>query len=112
MTDSNESLERLSESTEPLERQINHYQAQLKHIDQLLERASKGVATSSEPAAIRAQVEQARKDRDKFSGHLDALKKMSPAAFSEKIMEKSGPMGMWDAVAGELEKLVERVERK
>jgi len=27
-------------------------------------------------------------------------------------MEQAGPMGIWDAVAGDLEKLVERIEKQ
>jgi len=112
MTDSNEPLQRLSESTEPLEQQVNRYASNLKHIDELLERARNGAAGRAAHAGIQAQLEKAGNDRDRFSEHLDQLKQMPPDALSEELIEKSGPMGIWDAVAMELERLVERVERK
>ncbi len=112
MTDSNSSLERLSESTEPLEQRINQYQANLKHIDELLRRARQATAGMPAQSDVHAQVARAKIERDKFSEHLEALKKMSSEQFSERIIEKSGPMGLWDAVAEDLEKLVERIERK
>ncbi len=112
MTDSNQSLERLSESTEPLEQRINQYAANLKHIDELLSRAKKSAAGMPAQSGVHAQVEQAKRERDKFSEHLDQLRRMSSEQFSEHVIEKSGPMGVWDAVAEDLEKLVERIEKK
>ncbi len=95
MTDSNETLERLTESTfEPLEKPLTLYAAHLRHIDEILERTSRSAVAA--PAEI----------------ETTALKRMSPDDFSEKIIEKSGPMGIWDAVAGQLEKLAERIERR
>ena len=61
---------------------------------------------------IHAQVEKAKSDRDKASAHLEKLRKMSSEKFSEGLMEQAGPMGIWDAVAGDLEKLVERIEKQ
>ncbi len=112
MTDLNGPLERLSESTEPLEQPLNQYVANLKHIDELLARARKGAAAMPSPAAVRARIEKAQSDRDRLSESVDQLKQMPSEAVSEEIIEKAGPMGIWDAVAQELEKLVERVEHK
>lgn len=112
MTDSNSSLERFSESTEPLEQRINRYQASLRHIDELLSRARKGAAGMPAQSDVHARVQKAASDREQISAHLEALKRMSSEQFSEQLIEQSGPMGIWDAVAEDLEKLVERVEGK
>lgn len=115
MTDSDfnsSPLERLSESTEPLERRINQYQANLRHIDELLSRAKEGAARMPAQSDVRARLEQAQSEREKISAHLEALRRMSSEQFSEQLIEQAGPMGVWDAVAEDLEKLVERVEKR
>lgn len=112
MTDSNQSLERFSESTEPLEARINQYAAHLRHMDELLGRAKQGAARMPAQSDVHARLAKAKTERDKFSEHLDQLRKMSSEQFSERVIEKAGPMGVWDAVAEDLEKLVERIEKK
>lgn len=112
MTDSDSSLERFSESTEPLEQRINRYQENLRHIDALLDRAKRGAARMPAQSDVHARVEQAQGEREKISAHLEALRRMSSGQFSAQLIEQSGPMGVWDAVAEDLEKLVERVEKK
>jgi DNA repair ATPase RecN len=112
MTDSNSSLERFGESTEPLEQRINQYQANLRHIDELLSRAKQRAARLPAHSELHAQLDKAQSDREKASAHLEALRRMSSEQFSEQLIEQSGPMGVWDAVAEDLEKLVERMEKK
>jgi hypothetical protein len=93
------------------EQKINFYESHLKHIDELLERTSKGVTGKPEHADIPAQVANLKNERDKFAEHVDALKQGVMADSQEKMIEASGPMGVWDALAQQLEKLVERIER-
>ncbi len=112
MTDSNASLERFGESTEPLEQRINQYAANLRHLDDLLRRAREAAAGMPAQSDVHTRVAQARIERDKVSARLEALRKMSSEQFSERLIEQTGPMGVWDAVAEDLEKLVERLERK
>ncbi|HKB59229.1 MAG TPA: hypothetical protein VKC56_04200 [Gallionellaceae bacterium] len=112
MTDSDTSLERLSESTEPLAQHINRYAANLQHIDALLSRAKKGAAALPAQSDVQAALAKAARDRDLAASHLEKIRKMSSAQFSQELIEQSGPMGIWDAVAEDLEKLVERVEKK
>jgi len=50
--------------------------------------------------------------RDPLAGQLDALKLRDPSDWQEEEIEKAGPMGIWDAVAEQAEKLVERLEKK
>jgi uncharacterized coiled-coil DUF342 family protein len=102
----------MTDSNQPLEQQINQYESQLRHIDELLERAGKGAAGKPEHAEVHAQIEKVKTERNRFSDHLDRLKNMSPDDLSEEIIEESGPMGIWDALAQQLEKLVERIEGK
>jgi hypothetical protein len=50
--------------------------------------------------------------RDTLAGQLDELKLRDPSDWQEEEIEKAGPMGIWDAVAEQVEKLVERLEKK
>ena len=94
-----------------IEQKIDLYQSHLKHIDELLERSSKAVTGKPEHADIHAQITTLKNERDKFAKHIDTLKQGSTADMQEKMIEGSGPMGIWDALAQQLEKLVERIER-
>lgn len=94
-----------------VEQQIDLYESRLKHIDELFERSSKGVAGSPEHADIHAQIANLKNERDRFAKHIDAMKQRSIDNLQEEFIEKSGPMGVWDALALQLEKLVERIER-
>lgn len=92
--------------------EISQYESQLRHIDELIERAGKTIAASHEHAEIHMQIATVRSERDRLAKHLVMLKEISPGDLSEEILEKSGPMGIWDALAQQLEKLVERIEQK
>jgi uncharacterized coiled-coil DUF342 family protein len=93
------------------EQHINLYESHLKHIDELLERSSKGMTGKPQHADVPAQVAKLKEERDKFAKHIDALKQGAMVDSQEKMIEASGPMGVWDALAQQLEKLVERIER-
>ena len=94
-----------------IEQKIDFYESHLKHIDELLERSSKGASKSPENADIHAQITNLKNERDQFARHIDALKQGTAAEMQEKMIEGAGPMGVWDALAQQLEKLVERIER-
>jgi cell division protein FtsB len=92
------------------EQHIERYQSHLKHIDKLLERSQKGAASHPDQADIQAQLAKLKAERDKFAQHVDTLKLGSAAEMQEEMIEEAGPMGVWDALAQQLEKLVERIE--
>ena len=90
-----------------IEQHILQYESRLKHIDELLQRAEKATDEKQEP-----ELTEVKQDREELSGHIEKLKKQ-PAEYWNKLgLEKAGPMGVWDAVAQRLEKLVERIDRK
>ena len=93
-----------------IEQKIDFYESHLKHIDELLERSSKGASKKPEHADIHAQITNLKNERDQFARHIDTLKQGTTAEMQEKMIEKAGPMGVWDALAQQLEKLVERIE--
>jgi hypothetical protein len=46
-----------------------------------------------------------------MESHLEEMRLKSLDDWREEEIEKAGPMGIWDAVAQQLEDLVERLER-
>lgn len=93
------------------EQHMRQYDAHLKHLDELLERAHKGVAEGPEHEEIRTQLTDLQRERDRLATLYEELRLKSPENWQEEEIEKGGPMGIWDAVAQQLEKLVERLER-
>jgi hypothetical protein len=94
------------------EQHIERYQSHLKHIDELLARSQTGVASHPDQADIHAQLVKLKAERDRFAQHIDTLKRGSSAEMQNEMIEEAGPMGVWDALAQQLERLVERIEGK
>ena len=88
-----------------VEQQILHYESHLKHIDELLERA-----VSSGHGDTVKTAEEIRPQRDEMASYLEQMRLKSLDDWREEEIEKAGPMGIWDAVAQQLEDLVERLE--
>jgi hypothetical protein len=92
-----------------IQQHILEHQSRLKHMDELLERAQQKAAKAEGDAA--EQLAKVKRERDKLSSQVEALKVRPPDQWSEEEFKKTGPMVVWDTVAQELEKLVERLER-
>lgn len=90
------------------EQHIRQHESHLKHIDELLGRARKGVAQQPEAGA---EVEKLAEEREKLASDLDDLKQRDARDWEKEEIATAGPMGVWDAVAQALEKLVEKLER-
>jgi uncharacterized membrane protein (DUF106 family) len=86
------------------EKHILENQARLKHIDELMDLAQEK-SESTTTSGAREELAELQKDRDKLAGYVDELQKKSSA----KLMEKEGPMVMWELVAERLEKLIQRL---
>ena len=93
-----------------VEQHIIEHESHLKHIDELLERADKGITKSAEPSDLDSQLEEIRQQREKLVKHIDELKQKTREEWQEDKIEDVGPMVIWEAVAKRLEKLVERLE--
>ncbi len=87
------------------ERNILHYEARLKHIDELFEKASK--APGAEAPETSRELAELKEERGKLVDTLEQIKEKSLEAWAKE----GGPMVIWDLVAERLEKLVERLEK-
>jgi len=93
-----------------IQEHIREHEMRLKHVDSLLERAQQGIAKTGGGDAAE-QLARAKAERDKLAGRVEEYKVKPPEQWSEEEFEKTGPMVIWDTVAQQLEKLVERMER-
>ena len=96
---------------ELVEQHIREHESRLKHIDELLQRTRKATDKKDENKDIDADLEEAERDREQLYEHIQTVKQ-SPQYWAKNALDKAGPMGVWDAVAQRLEKLVERIESK
>lgn len=93
-----------------MQQNVIEYESRLKHFDNLIERAHKGVGKNPEHAEIRDSLERLKQERDRFSGWIEKLRLKPLGNWRVEEIEMAGPMGIWDAVGQQLEKLVERIE--
>ncbi len=92
-----------------VEQHILEYEARLKHIDELLTRAHE-ITTSDQPE-LGAELKELTTKREELVGHLEEMRLKSLEEWQEKEIVRDGLMGIWDALAQQLEKFVERLER-
>ncbi len=93
-----------------IQQHILEHEMRLKHVDNLLERAQQGIAKTGGGGNAAEQVARAKAERDKLAGRVEEYKVKPPDQWSEAEFEKTGPMVVWDTIAQQLERLVERME--
>jgi hypothetical protein len=94
------------------EQHIREQEARLHHIDELMERARKGTAKAPEFAHIYTELDDLVNRRNQAAVQLDDLKARAAERWQQEEVERSGLMGIWDALAQQLERVIEKVERK
>jgi len=92
-----------------IQEHIREHEMRLKHVDSLLARAQQGIAKAGGGDAAE-QLARAKAERDKLAGRVEEYKVKPPDQWSEAEFEKTGPMVIWDTIAQQLERLVERME--
>jgi hypothetical protein len=93
------------------EQHLLEYEARQKHIDEALARVREKTAPGPEHSDVRARLEELEQERDRLSVRLDELRLKDLENWREEEIERSGPMGLWDALAQQIETLAERLER-
>jgi len=91
-----------------VEQHVAEYESRLKHMDELTQRASGAVGAGQE---LDSELQALIKERDRLSNHVEQMKLRSLDDWDKEELSMAGPMGVWDAVAQQMEKLVERLER-
>lgn len=93
-----------------IEQHIRLHESHLKHIDEMLEKAHEHVEAGGAPPGVKAELKELKGEREKLAEDLSEMKRKHPEDWEYNALSTSGPMGIWDAVARRLEKLVERLD--
>ncbi len=93
------------------EQHIRESDMRLQHVDELLVYAEKELARSSREAETRELLARIKEERDKLAGWLEENRRRPLETWRKDELMRSGPMRIWDAIAQQIEKLVERIER-
>ncbi|MET0015402.1 MAG: hypothetical protein ABW088_17255 [Sedimenticola sp.] len=102
-----------------VEQRIREYESRLKHLDEMIEKAAAGVGEAqphdeineAQPHdEIKAKLKQIRKERDKLESHYEQMKLTPGENWEVEEIEKSGPMGIWDVLAQDLEHLLKHLK--
>jgi hypothetical protein len=101
----------MTDENQLMRQNILEYESRIKHFDELIARADSVVGKGPEHAETRDSLASLKQQRDKFAVWLDERRLKSLENWRAEEIEKAGPMGIWDAVGQQLEKLVERIER-
>ncbi len=91
-----------------VEQHIRTQESRLKQIDELLAKAE---AAAKGNADMEAAVAELRRRRNEQAVGLDSQKARSPGDWAEKEIEAAGPMAVWDALALDIEQLIEKMEQ-
>ena len=83
---------------------ITEYESRLKHVDEQIEQVK---AVAEEP--LDPELREMISERDRLANHVEQMKLRSLDDWDSEELSMSGPMGVWDALAQQLEKLVERL---
>ena len=93
------------------EQNILQYESRQKHVDELLSRARNAVSAVPEDSDIHDRLQELEQEQDRLTVRLDELRFENLENWREEQIEKSGLMGLWDALAQQAERLVERFEK-
>ena len=98
------------ESERMAERHVQEFEARLAHVDQLMKRA-RGDAEGERGAEAEERLAELSRERDRLAVRLDNFRLASPQTPASEEITSAGPMGAWDALAQQIERLIEKLER-
>ena len=101
----------MSDINDMVEQHILEFESRQKHMEELLAQARELAGAEPEREDVRSEIERLTKEQERLSGLLDRLRKKAPGDWQADQIAYDGPMAVWDIVAQDLEKLVERLTR-
>lgn len=93
-----------------VDQKVREYESRLKHLDELLERAKKGITDAPEHEEVKLKAEELQEKRDELAKEAELARQLAVKQRETREIQMSGPMGIWDAVAQDLEHLLERLK--
>lgn len=92
-----------------IDQHIREYEARLKHIDELYERAQE-VTENLGDHETRSELEDYAAQRQHLQQKAEEIKTMPLENWREETVQSAGPMAIWDILAQKLEDFLERHE--
>ncbi|HIE56029.1 MAG TPA: hypothetical protein EYP90_12780 [Chromatiaceae bacterium] len=96
------------DTNELVEQQIRLYQSRLRHLDELVEKARKGLDGHPQGEKYEKRLADILQRRDTLQVQLDELVLKDPSDRQERI-QKAGFMAIWEVLAQDLEELLEQL---
>ena len=89
-----------------IEQHFLQHEARLKHVDELLEKAK--YTSAVDDAEANPELQELLKQREDMAEQIKALRDRPHDDWEEELIEGSGPMGIWDALAQQIEHFLEK----
>ncbi|NND81650.1 MAG: hypothetical protein HKN50_04405 [Gammaproteobacteria bacterium] len=84
---------------------ILEYEARLKHIEELIQRAHDAAGVDD-----KSTVDKFVKQKQELASQIDEFKTLDVEHWREDSIGQSGPMAVWDIIAQQIEEFVEHQE--
>jgi hypothetical protein len=98
-------------TTEQLVNQhIREYESRLKHVAELYARAQKATQHLGEGHQSKSELKSLSERKSEMEEQAVEIKTMSTDDWRKETIKNAGPMAVWDILAQQLEKFVERHE--
>ena len=94
-----------------VEQQFIEHESRLKHIDELLDYAHSHASVRDVAVEAQQELEDIKNLRAELKESLDHMRLDSVQEWENETVRRAGPLGIWDAVAQRLEKLVEHLDK-
>lgn len=99
----------MSSINDMAEQHIREFESRQKHNEALLARARELAGAGPKPDDVRSEIERLGREHDRLGGLLDRLRHKTPKDWQEEQIANEGPMAVWDIIAHDLEKLIEKL---
>lgn len=99
------------ETDRTAEHRVQEYEVRMRRVDELLEQARREADRDPAGGARRQRLEEITRERERLTLELDALRLASPERPGSEEIRAAGPTGAWDALAQQIERLVEKLQR-
>jgi len=94
------------------EQHIREYEARLDHIDELAARAREAAAHHTDHVRVHTELDDLVSQRNRLAVQQADIKAKAAGEWEQEELLRAGPMAIWDALAQQLEQLIERIEMK
>lgn len=99
----------MSKTDHLIEQHILRHEAQLKHLDELFERAHQATEAQEEPDPLLAALQE---ERNQLAHLLSSMRGEISEDWKEVAEKSFGPLAIWEVMARLVERSIERLENR